>query len=157
MTVSRREFLKRGAIIGATAALPLNLTVLAAAQSDGWKHAGDDDLFATTSGDPYEAVTRLSKASFTPNIGTIFKLYAKTKTVDIRLVAIRDVASPTGKPVPGGECFDLYFQGAPSLLLGQNTYIIDHAKLGKFALFVVQNGRDGKASYFEAVFNRRLV
>lgn len=157
MTVSRREFLRRGATIGVAAALPLTLSALASAQSDDWSQGGDDLLFGTVSADPFEAVSKLSKASFTPQIGTTFRLYAATRNVDLRLVAIRDVASPTGKPVPGGECFDLYFQGAPSLLLGQNTYVVDHSKLGKFALFVVQNGRDGKASYFEAVVNRRLV
>ncbi|HEU4389367.1 MAG TPA: twin-arginine translocation signal domain-containing protein [Blastocatellia bacterium] len=153
MTVSRREFLKRGALVGAAAALPLSLTNLAAAQS------GKGTTGGTTGGgaaNPYDAVAKLNKASFTPCIGTTFKMYAGLKTVDVKLTGIKDVASPTGKPVPGGECFDLAFQGAPYQLLRQNTFIMDHPKLGKFALLVVQVGLDSKASYFEAVFNRRL-
>ena len=157
MTFSRRKFLTSGALFGVAAALPLGLASMASAQTDDWKQEDGAELFGTTTTvNPYDAVGKLNKASFTPCLGSTFRFYAATKNVDLRLNSIKDVASATGKPVAGGECFDLSFQGPIGVVLPQNTYLVDHTKLGKFALFVVPVGNDGKNTYFEAVINRRL-
>jgi hypothetical protein len=53
------------------------------------------------------------------------------------------------------ERFSLLFRGNADSLLGQDTYIFEHACLGRFEMFIVPVGRRGKVHcHYEAVFCR---
>ena len=55
----------------------------------------------------------------------------------------------------GIERFSLLFQGDAANPLGQNTYSFEHARLGRFEMFIVPIGReDRNHCHYEAVFNR---
>ncbi len=53
------------------------------------------------------------------------------------------------------ESFSLLFRGDTTSPLSQNTYYFEHARLGRFEMFIVPIGReDRNHCYYEAVFNR---
>jgi hypothetical protein len=55
----------------------------------------------------------------------------------------------------GNEKFSLLFRGDARQPLGQNTYALEQAGIGRFELFLVPvGGADGAHCYYEAVFNR---
>ena len=58
-------------------------------------------------------------------------------------------------PDAAHEKFSLVFRGPRAPALGQETYVFEHAGLGRFALFIVPVPRsDPKFCYYQAIFNR---
>ena len=74
------------------------------------------------------------------------------------LELIRAETAPGGESVAsneGSEKFSLLFRGDAIRLLGQNTYAFEHARIGRFEMFIVPIGREHRSQcYYEAVFNR---
>ena len=56
---------------------------------------------------------------------------------------------------PQLEQFSIMFHGPANRFLPQATYPVEHAKLGKFLLFLVPVGPDEHGMCYQAVFNRR--
>ena len=55
----------------------------------------------------------------------------------------------------GGEKFSLLFRGDAIRPLGQNTYAFEHARIGRFEMFIVPIGREDQGQcHYEAVFHR---
>lgn len=55
----------------------------------------------------------------------------------------------------GGESFSLSFRGEATRPLRQDTYAFEHARVGRFPMFIVPVGReDRNHCYYEAVFHR---
>ena len=63
------------------------------------------------------------------------------------------LASATVLPSQG-ESFSLIFTGRGNAKLPQETYTIQHPRLGSFPLFVVPIGSAGKGRSFQAIVNR---
>lgn len=65
-----------------------------------------------------------------------------------------ELVEATRKDSTAGH-FSLLFRGDATQPLDQNTYRFEHARLGRFEMFIVPVGRPGETHcYYEAVFNR---
>jgi hypothetical protein len=53
-----------------------------------------------------------------------------------------------------GEAFSLMFRGEASQSLSQNTYIMEHERLGKFSFLLVPMRESKDGQHYEAVINR---
>lgn len=82
---------------------------------------------------------------------------ARGNTQALELVEAR-LAAPVGGFSAGefgGGQFTLSFRGEAVRRLQQDTYAFDHARLGRFPMFIVPVGREaGRHCFYEAVFNR---
>jgi hypothetical protein len=136
MDTSRRGFLKKGAVgaLGAAVSLGLADKVLGRGLSSNAPRLA------------------LDKATFQAQLGTLFFIGASR--VPIKLIEVVDLGS---KRTTNGarEAFSLTFHGDNASPLRQETYMIDHEKLGRFSLLVVPIvSRDQSRRYYEVVINR---
>lgn len=139
--VSRRNFLKKGAI-GAVAA---GVTVTLVDNAFG-KPAG-----AFPGPDPLSA---LDRAAFAAELNSNFLIKAGSQKIELKLVEVVDVGSRSGGESKR-EAFTLRFRGNNTLRLGQGTYGIEHARLGGFSFLMVPSfSKDKSARYYEVNINR---
>jgi hypothetical protein len=96
-------------------------------------------------------------ADFSVQVGTIFSV--GQKPVELKLVEAK--LMPTFHPPnriaidAGNEKFSLLFSAAKDPALTQDTYVFEHAGIGRFEMFVVPAAsRDASRSYYQAIFNR---
>ena len=152
MSVSRRSFI-RSAAVCALATGALLRTPLAA-----FGQAGAGSYFAT----PYEATTspvfHFTRATFEPYLQGIFLAAgARSRTVELQLVAIRDYAPPsdprlTTRAPRRTDCFSLLFRSAAPLSQLSSIHRVEHAALGEFDLFLTESVERGWY-FYEAVIN----
>lgn len=57
---------------------------------------------------------------------------------------------------PGWESFSLLFDGPSPPAFWDGMFVVEHAELGSFPLFLVAVHTDTDGQQYEAVFNRRL-
>ena len=101
------------------------------------------------------------RETFEPYIGGIFIARAGARSIQMTLTSVRD-CTPTAqnnlvtKSSRPSDCFALVFSATGKLTDLTTIFDIEHAALGKFALFMTR--RDGpRGTYFyEAVFNHAL-
>jgi len=137
MKSSRREFLKRGTLGALAAGVPLGLSVKASAMSSA---------SSTAAG--------LNLAAFKAQLGTTFTINDESAKVKLKLVEVASFASRK-EAAAGREGFSLRFRGPQEMPLKQNTYLIEHERLGLFSFLVVPVGsRNTHSPYYEAVVNR---
>lgn len=136
MSISRRRFLRGGTLVALAAAVPLNSALAVMGQKIG---GGNQIDLSPQAADP---LANYTKATFQQYLNSIFRLSGGIyKPVDVTLLSVSDML-PANAPVePGRECFTLLFRGE-SIALPQGTYTVDHAALGRFALFLVPVGAD---------------
>jgi hypothetical protein len=96
-------------------------------------------------------------ADFSGQVGTIFSV--GQKPVELKLVEAK--LMPTFHPPnriaidAGNEKFSLLFSAAKDPALTQDTYVFEHAGIGRFEMFIVPAAsRDASRSYYQAIFNR---
>ena len=135
MTTSRRNFLRNGAIGALAAGVSLGISNKTVAASAGSNLPELPDM-----------------AAFQAQLKSEF-LIGKSK-VPIRLIDV--VKHGSKKTMLGNkEAFTLSFRGTLKPSLKQETYTIEHAKLGAFSMLVVPVvSKDKEARYYEAVINR---
>ncbi|SRR6266851_854794 len=137
MTTSRRDFLKKGSLVALAAGVPLRLAGKALGK---------------------EAVTSshglgLSKAAFRAQLNTKFLINEGTSKRAVKLVAVDDLRQ-TRVFAGGKEGFSLLFRGDQTSALKQNTYLIEHDRLGMFSFLLVPiMTRDKSAPHYEAIIN----
>src|SRR5690242_11687905 len=138
MKSSRREFLKRGTLGALAAGVPLGLSI---------KAAGMITATPTAAG--------MGLAAFKAQLGTTFTINDQAGKVKTRLVDVTSFASRK-QAAAGKEGFSLLFHGPKDLTLRQNTYLIEHEKLGMFSFLIVPvlQNKDNTGPYYEAVVNR---
>ena len=151
MVVSRRSFMKNGALLILAAGASLG-----GAKSIFGRDSFDGDVarpgrLQLPNRDKLPAL-QLTKATFEPYVNTVFRISDGTKVVRSTLVSVADIGPVPDRKQAGKECFVIKFKGTRAL--AQNTYRIEHDALGKFELFLVPAGRDRKGSYYQAVINR---
>jgi len=102
---------------------------------------------------------QLTSADFVPYLHRKFKiyyisprLYDAELELEIELVEIKDFPKKWAGP-SGRQPFSIFFRGPCDLSLPQNTYKIEHEKIGTFALFLVPVVPDESGNIYEAVFN----
>ena len=138
MKSSRREFLKRGTLGALAAGVPLGL---------GLKAVG------MTTATPVAAGMGL--AAFKAQLGTTFTINDQAGKVKTTLVNVTSFVSRK-QARAGKEGFSLLFHGPTDLTLQQNTYLIEHEKLGMFSFLIVPvlQTKDNRGPYYEAIINR---
>lgn len=140
MSISRRIFMKMASLAAITAGAAGKSALVAFAQ----------DAVLPGATDPLAYYTQ---ATFSQYINSIFRLRG-FRTVDVTLEKVEDTLPATVSRSGGRESFVLHFRGG-GVQLPQDTYLVEHAALGTFKLFLVPNGADenGAQSYV-ATFNR---
>jgi len=135
MSTSRRNFLKTGSMVALAAGVPVAL----AGRVPGAEALAD---VPPTFG--------LRKADFENALNTEFRINLNRSKICVKLVDVKGLNSPRR----GGEAFSLMFRGDASQQLEQNTYVIEHERLGVFSFLLVPM-REGKSGQrYEAVINR---
>ncbi len=136
MSTSRRNFLKHGSMVALAAGIPLGI---AAKVSAG----------VISSSAPTDEA--LNKAAFETALNTKFLINAKRSKVSVKLIDVRDLGSKAGSR----EAFSLMFRSDDLGSLKQNTYVMEHERLGTFSFLLVPMKRDNKdRPRYEAVINR---
>lgn len=159
MNITRRRFIKTGALVTLAASVPFSSSIFAA----------QEKLAATQSGAktgsfpiPYEASTdptfNLTLASCASFLNTKFSFQIEPrKTISLTLVEINDLKAARGKRqaiVSDKECFSLVFAGSAKTPLPQGVYQLNHYALGKLSLLLVPVSRNQQRPLYEAVINR---
>ena len=138
MSSSRREFLKRGTWMALIAGFPLGLSenVLGLGAAGGSAAAG------------------LNKAAFESQLHTKFLVNQEAAKVPFTLVDVVNLASGKANRT-SKEAFSLLFRGPKDMALQQDTYLIEHEKLGMFSFLIVPvRTKDMRTAHYEAVINR---
>jgi hypothetical protein len=159
MKATRRSFLRSGAITVFMAGIALDMIPSVFAQSN--QHPDPTKDFAV----PFEAqqttIFYFKAETFQPYVGGIFKMRAGAKSVEVKLENVRGCA-PTDKDLKvtkksrPSECFALVFSSPEALTDLTTIYDVEHAALGKFALFMTRRDGPGKTYLYEAVFNHAI-
>ena len=157
MTVSRRKFVKAGAMMGLSAAAALKgATTVFGQQADG----AQSGLFRIPDDSQAEMIYRLSEDTFSRYIGTTFRIRTSPFTaINLELIKVtrRESSAPDSeKPakVPEVDCFSVMFRGPRKLPLESRTYRFEHDQMGAFDLFIVPVDDHKKQRHYQAVFNR---
>jgi hypothetical protein len=156
MNSSRRSFLKSGSKLALAALVAGRLGSMAFGQqtSQGLGSGVGAAVPRTVLADPLYNTTR---AMFTANLKSKFGVsLGGVSVTQLTLIEVNDQNPPFAKN-PGTtsrDCYQLVFTAPSSRVLGQNTYTIDHGKLGKFQLFLVQGARTGSDIRYGALINR---
>ena len=135
MSTSRRNFLKTGTMVALATGVPIAMVEnVAAAES----------LAASTK------AFGLRKSDFQAELNTEFRVTANKSKVCVKLVDVSDLRPHTRN----GEAFSLMFRGHGSQSLTQNTYLIEHERLGRFSFLLVPMRKTKDGQQYEAVINR---
>ena len=133
---SRRDFMKKGSLVALVAAVPLSLVERAAASET----AASSVAFG------------LNKAAFLAQLNSRFLINKGEAKVVVKLVNVTDL--PRRGASTRKEAFSLLFKGDQATALKQNTYLIEHEKLGRFSFLLVPiMSQDKNARHYEAIIN----
>lgn len=137
MTTSRRNFLKKGAFGALAAGVSLGIA---------------EKTFGLTVADSATEDLLPDMAAFKAQLKTDFRIGKAKRPIQlIDVVKIGSRQDVDGKK----EAFTLVFRATPKPGLKQETYSIEHDKLGTFSLLVVPVvSRDKNSRYYEAAINR---
>jgi hypothetical protein len=147
MATTRRNFLKTGTLGLICAGLPAALAKVV---------VGNPEVVGEFSEGNATSLFSFTQAAFKPHLNTTFKIKTGSAAVNLRLSKITDLKAISKIParIAGKESFSLMFsgsRGAPRLT--QNTYILEHAELGTFSLFLVPIG-ESTNRHHEAIIIR---
>jgi len=134
---SRRKFLKQG-----------TLGALAAGLSFGFGEKVRAGAMSPSS------PLGLNREAFASQLHTTFHIKRGSERVPLKLI---DVVNIGAKRSTGGlrEAFALVLRGSDATPLEQETYVIEHEKLGAFSFLMVPVGlRDKNSRYYEININR---
>ena len=136
MSVSRRRFLKAGAVLSAALVLKPGTFVL-----------GQNSLWSNNSNSP-NPDDRYRREMFEPYVGDVFHVRVDKQMVKLKLVAIENVA-PASRGITTGrvartDCFSMRFHAATPLPATARSRNLNHSKLGSFELFLSQSKEGGK-------------
>ncbi|MCA1817015.1 MAG: hypothetical protein LC746_11515 [Acidobacteria bacterium] len=159
MSLSRRKFLRAGAVSAVLAGLELNPAKLVFGQQMG---AGAAKGGFTV---PYEAKTEavfyFTHETFAPYLNSTFRLSrGKGIAFDATLVSVSDTAAKSQararafKSQPReGACFELKFRAGERDTVSQGVFKMNHAALGRFSLFAVPGESTADGTTYTAVVN----
>lgn len=107
---------------------------------------------------PYKAVYSVNKSTLSELLNTEFRVRsAGSKRTKLRLVKVIDsISSSEDEAQDTGtrESFLVVFRGSRRAPLKQETYILEHQTIGRFALFLVPASETDRELRYEAIFNR---
>jgi hypothetical protein len=134
---SRRKFLKQGALGALAAGVSFGLSdkVRAASMSSS-------------------SPLGFNREAFASQLHTTFHVKTGSGTVPLKLIDVVNIGS---RQTTGSlrEAFALVLRGSDETSLEQDTYVIEHRKLGAFSFLMVPIGlRDKSSRYYEININR---
>ena len=153
MSVTRRSFIKAGALSALAAGFVLNSAGLALAQTS--TPAQDFPIPQEAQADP---VFYYQKSTFDPYLNTTFRARARGEVVNLVLVKIVDTSAPgrsaltrRARPSTG---FSLLFRASAPLSGITTIHTLEHDALGTFSLFLEHaSAKESRTLYYEAVIN----
>ncbi|MFY9607463.1 MAG: twin-arginine translocation signal domain-containing protein [Blastocatellia bacterium] len=153
MTVSRRNFVKTGAMMGISAVTMLKGVGRVFGQQ---QNAEQEGLFKV----PVESQAdyRLTEETFSQYINTKFRIQiSPLNAVNLKLIKVRRRQPPshvkTAETVKL-DCYSVVFRGPRGLVLESKTYQVEHDQIGAFELFIAPVNDHKNERRYEAVFNR---
>jgi hypothetical protein len=159
MSVSRRRFLKSGAVTVLAAG------IVAGAGSRAFGQQGAGPSPAADHPIPFEAQRSplffFKGETFRPYVGGVFTARAGAHSIQMTLTEVRD-CTPSAqsmkvtKKARPSECFALVFKSDGTLTDLTTIYDVEHAALGTFPLFLTRRDAPGGTYTYEAVFNHAL-
>ena len=142
MSVSRRRFLKSGAVVSAA------LLLKPGTFSFGQKPLSNAFL---------KPVQSYSREMFEPYVGDIFRVRVGKQMVNLKLVALENSepasANTTTGKIARTDCFSLRFHASTQLPGTGRVHNLRHTQLGGFDLFMVQS-KEGATFRHTAVINQ---
>ena len=132
----RRTFLQGGLAVAAMSAMPLSL---AQAASAGTR--------------PRLTRPRPTRSTFTPLLGSTFRVSGEGNDFDVVLKEINDLG-PSSRTDTENQ-FSLLFQGPADRSVTQGTLTFSNARTGNISLFVVPIDRGVKALNLQSIINRK--
>ncbi len=144
MSVSRRRFLKAGAVL--SAALVLKPGTFVFGQDSPWSNNSVSSLPANA----------YSREMFEKYVGDVFRVRVGKQMVDLKLVALESV-TPASRGITTGrvartDCFSMRFHAASPLPVSAQMHKLNHTELGSFDLFMNQS-KDGRKFLQTAIIN----
>ena len=136
MSTSRRDFLKKGSLVALVAGFPLSVAGEVIGKMPVSSSAGSG----------------LSKAAFKAQLNTNFLVSDGTAKRKVKLVAVEDLAQSSNFG-NAKEGFSLLFRGDQTSLMTQNTYLIEHDRLGTFSFLLVPMRNSKNTPHYEAIIN----
>ncbi len=156
MALSRRELLKTAGTFALVGGIPLSLADIAFAKqahtASPLAAGAQIPLLGQRLVDPLSAFTM---ETFTEVVQTKFRVRGKHGDAKLTLVQVESL-TPSDAPSPHQECFSLLFRDGHRRPLAQDTYRMEHPKLGAFDLFLVPMANNGGPRDHVAIINRRL-
>ena len=132
MSVSRRRFLKSGAVV--SAALVLNPSTFV---------FGNDSI-TSNSAATRQASQFYTREMFKPYIGDTFRVRVGKQIVDLKLVSLTDEKPKSNGKKTCTDCFSMRFHALQQLPATATAHTLNHNKLGNFDLFMVQSKAGAK-------------
>ena len=160
MTVTRRSFLRSGAVTVLLTGLALDSVPLAFAQSLRKFDPSQDFLPSFEA--KQEPTYNFRRETFEPYVNGVFKLSAGADSVEATLVSIEDCSPDDTKSKKVtkkwrlSNGFILVFQAKEKLTDLTTVYDVEHGALGKFSLFLTYHEGKSGEHFYEAVFNHTL-
>lgn len=156
MSVSRRKFIRSGALTALSAGLIFRLGDVAFGQ----KKVPDRPIlrYEVPSDSQENPILYYNRATFEPYIGGTFTgRDARGRAIELRLLSVTEYKPGSGTRITTGgtrqtETFTLSFRGSGSLPEFTSIHGIEHPVLGKFDLFLKRSG-DSSQIVYEAVIN----
>src|SRR6267143_5081721 len=95
----------------------------------------------------------LTQEEFSRHLNTKFRVQlGDGPQIDLELVEVKGYLTKPGEQT-GMERFSAYFKGPSEPYLAQNTYSLQHDRMGRFEIFIVPIARDEQGVRYEAVYN----
>ena len=127
MSVSRRKFLRFGAVVSAALVLKPSTSVF-----------GNDSITSNSAIQKKQTRNQFySREMFEPFVGDTFHVRVGKQVVDLKLVALTN-EKPASKKSACADCFSMRFEAVKPLPRA-TLHTLNHSKLGNFDLFMVQS------------------
>lgn len=159
MAISRRKFVKAGAVAAAFAAIPLKNTAFAQSSKVITQRPGIIPPVQIPYQSQLDPIFHLRKSSFVPHLNTTVRVrgagLARATTLTLVEVSPTKSAAKIKNDQNAGEnSFSLIFSGSRADYVPQGVYTVEHAALGNLTLLLVPtNRRNGKMFFAEAIIN----
>jgi hypothetical protein len=154
LSVSRRGFLRTSTLAVAFGSVSLELAMVARANN-----ISGEEL--AVSFEPHgPGPLRFSPSTFSPHLNSNFRVHLNnSSSVDLKLAEVsEDTPSPKSKKYASkSKSFSLEFTASGSTTFPSGNYLMEHAALGKFLLFISPVSRSNKRPRYQAIFNHLLA
>ena len=140
MSVSRRKFLRTGAVVSAALVFKPSTFIF-----------GKDTITSNSVLNNEPGIRSYSREMFEPYVGDVFRVRVGKQVVDLKLVALTNIGPAYGRTRT--DCFSLKFHATKPLPATVHT--MNHSKLGDFDLFMVQT--KDKARFLQTAIVNHLV